>query len=58
MKKAKSSLPYYYNLIWLDKNVLNEENTVYRKVFKDLGFSKFYSFEDIYGLTEHLETGV
>ena len=58
MKKAKSSLPYYYNLIWLDKNVLNEENTVYRKVFKDLGFSKFITFEDIDGLKKHLETGV
>ena len=58
MKKTKSSLPYYYNLVWVDQNVLNEENTVYRKVFKDLGFSKFHAFESIYDLTGHLETGV
>ena len=31
---------------------------VYRKVFKDLGFSKFITFEDIDGLKKHLETGV
>ena len=51
MERAPQQLPHYYKIIWVDQNVFNDENTVYRKVLHDLGLSKLIcllSIEELY----------
>jgi hypothetical protein len=45
--KPKQSTSYFCEMIWVDKKVKNNENTMYSMCFKHMGFSNFKALETV-----------